>query len=337
MDAMLDRLRLNRFVVIGRAGLDLYPEPDGTKIEDATGFRADLGGSAGNIAVALARLGADAALLSPLADDPVGRFTRNTLARYNVDASLCRAVGGECRNTLALAETRAEDCEVVIYRNGAADFELSENDISGLDYSTVGAVIATGTSLAREPSRTSIMTAYRRARKAGAAAVLDLDFRPYSWNSENEAKAVYEEAIGLCDIVIGNDDEFGLIAGEKANALSCARRLAGTGVSITILKMGAGGSLTLAGGRSIETGIFPVRPLKPFGAGDAFMGSLMAGLAAGSDVAEAVRQGSAAAAIVVSRPGCASAMPVREELNAFMAGQTVAQKTEEDPHAHSTV
>ncbi len=337
MDAMLDRLGRNRFVVIGRAGLDLYPEPDGTKIEDASGFRADLGGSAGNIAVALARLGADAALLSPLADDPVGRFTRNTLARYNVDASLCRAVGGEARNTLALAETRAADCEVVIYRNGAADFELSESDISGLDYAGVGAVIATGTSLAREPSRSTIMTAYGRAREAGVVTVLDLDYRPYSWGSDDEARTIYEAAINHCDIVIGNDDEFGLIAGSKADALACARKLAGAGTSITILKLGAGGSVTLAGGRSIETGIFPVKVLKPFGAGDAFMGALMAGLASGLDVAEAVRQGSAAAAIVVSRPGCASAMPVREDLNTFMAGKTVTQKTNEDTHAHSTV
>src|SRR4029079_6301233 len=91
-------------IVIGRAGLDLYPEPDGTEIEAAEHFRSDVGGSAANIAVALARQGVRVALLSPLSDDAVGRFVRATLGRYGVDTSRCRAVAGGYRTSLALAE-----------------------------------------------------------------------------------------------------------------------------------------------------------------------------------------------------------------------------------------
>jgi 5-dehydro-2-deoxygluconokinase len=36
-------------LVLGRAGLDLYPQPDGGKTSDADGFSADMGGSGGNI------------------------------------------------------------------------------------------------------------------------------------------------------------------------------------------------------------------------------------------------------------------------------------------------
>ena len=49
--------------VLGRAGIDFYPEPAGTNMEEAKYFSADMGGSAGNIAVALARQGRHAALL----------------------------------------------------------------------------------------------------------------------------------------------------------------------------------------------------------------------------------------------------------------------------------
>ncbi|MGB0718666.1 MAG: PfkB family carbohydrate kinase, partial [Alphaproteobacteria bacterium] len=59
-------------VVLGRAGMDLYPEPVGTKTRDAVSFRADLGGSAGNIAVALARLGVRTGLIAPVSADPAG-------------------------------------------------------------------------------------------------------------------------------------------------------------------------------------------------------------------------------------------------------------------------
>ncbi len=53
----IDRTRRLGAIVVGRAGMDLYPIPDGTAIPEATEFRAEIGGSAGNIAVALSRLG----------------------------------------------------------------------------------------------------------------------------------------------------------------------------------------------------------------------------------------------------------------------------------------
>src|SRR4029079_17881806 len=110
MVASLSNLALRRgertlgAIVIGRAGLDLYPEPDGTEIEAAEHFSSDVGGSAANIAVALARQGVRVALLSPLSYDAVGRSVRATLSRYGVDTSRCRAVAGGYRTSLALAE-----------------------------------------------------------------------------------------------------------------------------------------------------------------------------------------------------------------------------------------
>ena len=46
----LDRLSRNRFAVLGRVGMDLYADPPGTAIEDATRFTTALGGSSANIA-----------------------------------------------------------------------------------------------------------------------------------------------------------------------------------------------------------------------------------------------------------------------------------------------
>lgn len=317
--AFQHRMRCNSFAVVGRAGLDLYPEPAGAKIEDAQRFRSDVGGSAGNIAVALARLGAKARLVSPLADDPVGRFTRKTLDRYGVDTALCRAVGGDCRNTLALAETRAVDCEVVIYRNGAADFELSLRDIDAIDHDGLGGLIATGTALAREPSRSAVLEAFRRSRSTGVPTILDIDHRPYSWQSVAEARGVYAEAIVLTDMLVGNDDEFGVVAGDHRKGFALASEIARRPGAVVVYKMGERGSITHADGATIATGIFAVEARKPFGAGDAFMGGLVAALAAGRDLPDALLRGAAAAALVVSREGCASAMPDAGELESFMA------------------
>src|SRR5271165_5095940 len=100
-------------IVVGRAGMDLYPLPDGTETESAEQFAAEIGGSAGNIAVALSRQGYRAALLGALSADPVGRFVRIHLARYEVDISRCRMVSGDYRTSLAICETRREDSETV--------------------------------------------------------------------------------------------------------------------------------------------------------------------------------------------------------------------------------
>lgn len=53
----MQNLSRNRFLVLGRAGMDLYADPPGTRIEEARSFAAHLGGSAANIAAALVRQG----------------------------------------------------------------------------------------------------------------------------------------------------------------------------------------------------------------------------------------------------------------------------------------
>ena len=100
---------------------------------------------------------------------------------------------------------------------------------------------------------------------------MDIDYRPYTWESSNKAKEVYNLASSKCSGVIGNDDEFGVLAGDYNNGLDHAKQLA-KNVSLIIYKKGEKGSITFAMNKVIKKGIFPVEPLKPTGAGDAFMG-----------------------------------------------------------------
>ena len=314
----LDGLKQNRFLVLGRAGMDLYADPPGTRTEEARRFTSELGGSAANIAVAIVRLGGEASLLTAVSDDSVGRFVVNELKRYGVGTEHICAVGGEARNSLAVVETRAVDTQSVIYRNGAADFEIAAEAVRAVDFSKFGALVFTGTCLAKEPSRSALSQAMKLARNQGLTVILDVDHRPYSWSSAAEAAAAYNRAAARCDIVIGNDDEFGVMAGTGGDGRELARSLAGRAECV-IYKMGAQGSVTFTRREAFETGIFPVRALKPTGAGDAFMGGFVSSLAAGLSLRDSVRRGSAAAAIVVTRVGCAPAMPTAAELDQFIA------------------
>ncbi|MEM7720986.1 MAG: 5-dehydro-2-deoxygluconokinase [Pseudomonadota bacterium] len=308
----------NRFVIIGRAGMDFYPDPPGTKIEHATKFFSCLGGSSANIGVAITQLGGSADLVTCVSDDAIGRFALNQLDFYGVGRKHVRLVGGEARNSLAVVETTIEDHQSVIYRNGAADFEMTEADVAAVDYSQYDALITTGTVFAAEPSRSAAFTGFERAKTAGLPLIFDIDYRPYSWPSPAVAAEVYSRAAALCDVIVGNDVEFGFMAGDYDKGLDKARALVAEGAKIAVYKMGENGAITITPEGEVRTGIYPTHALKPTGAGDSFMGGFVNGLAEGQSVREAVLQGSAAAAMVVARVGCAPAMPTRAELDAFL-------------------
>ena len=301
------------FLVLGRAGLDLYADPPGTRMEEALAFSSALGGSAANIAVAISKLGGLASLVSCVSDDAVGQFVLNQLKHYNVGAEHMHVVAGEERTSLAVVETRAENCQSVIYRNGASDFQLSVDHIRKIEFERYGALIVTGTSLAVEPSRSATLLAMKLAGEAGLPVIIDVDYRPYSWASASDASQVYLNAAAMCDVIIGNDVEFGVMG----EGLALAHKLSKS-TDVVVYKMGEKGSITFGSGKEFETEIYPVTALKPTGAGDAFMGAFITSWAEGIDIQTCVKRGSAAAAIVVTKVGCAPAMPNEQELEQFM-------------------
>lgn len=309
----------DHFLIVGRVGMDLYPLPDGTKIEQAEQFKTDIGGSAGNIAVALVKAGEKAALLSCVSDDGVGDFVRHKMAHYGVDMSAVGIAGGTARTSLALAETRASSPNVVIYRNGAADLYLDDTLINALDLDAVKAIIITGTALSYQPALDQLVRLCQKAQSTHIPIVLDVDYRPSAWESEAAAKEALVQLLPACDIIVGNDDEFAVIAGGSAqDGYEAAKSLA-LKEQLVLYKKGEAGCEAFFKETSLSVGIFKVDIKKPFGAGDAFLGNLLTALAQDKTLQEAITNGAAAAAYVVSRSGCASAMPNKQQLADFIA------------------
>lgn len=315
----LEGIKAKSFLVIGRVGMDLSPDPAGTAIEDATEMMVAMGGSSANIAAGLVKFGMNAALLTRVSDDAVGRYCTNQLARYGVDATHVTPIAGEFRNSLAVYETRVQDHNSVIYRNGAADFQMTVADVEKVDFGKYGALITAGTVFAAEPSRTAAFRAFEKAKDAGLPVIFDVDYRPYSWPSAKVAEEVLSKAGAMSDIIVANDEEFGFMAGGIEKGLAKARSLAQTSAAIVVYKMGHLGAITIANGNETKSGVYAVNAIKPTGAGDSFMAGFIASLSEGYALHDAVMRGSACAAIVVAKPGCAPAMPDASELAAFLA------------------
>ena len=318
MTKLLDGIAQNNFVIVGRAGIDFFTDP-GVTLEDSERMTVDLGGSSANIGAGICKLGGKAALVTRVSDDSIGSYCTRRLQHYGVDTRYVTPVGGEFRNSLAVYESVTENHRNVIYRNGAADFEMSNQDVERVDYSNYGALITAGTVFAAEPSRSATFRSFELAKAANLPIIFDVDYRPYSWPSPEVASEVLSRAAEQCDMIVGNDEEFGFMAGDYAKGLDKARELSETTTEIVIYKMGHEGAITFSGGEEIKTGIYPVEALKPTGAGDSFMAGLVTSLAAGHDLKTSILRGSACASVTVSKPGCAPAMATTEVLEDFLS------------------
>ena len=315
---LIDGIKGNKFVVFGRAGMDMFAEPIGTKSEFSESFRSDLGGSSANICAGLCKLGSEASLVTSVSDDAIGRFCINRLNYYGVGTEYVKSVTGEFRTSLAIYESCIDNFQNVIYRNGAADFEVKPSEMDEVDYSQFSALITAGTVFAGQPSRDATFRAFENARAQGIPIIFDIDYRPYSWPSPQVASEVLSRAGEESDMIVGNDEEFGFMAGGIDKGLNKARDLASAGNRFVIYKMGEEGAITLYNNEEIKTGIFPTEAIKPVGAGDSFMAGLLSSLASGYGLKDSVVRGSACASIVVSMPGCAPAMPDENQLNNFI-------------------
>jgi 5-dehydro-2-deoxygluconokinase len=306
-------------LVVGRAGLDLYPQPVGCKIRNSTTFASDVGGSGGNIAIAMGRAGGHIGLISALSDDPVGQLVRQRLQAEGIDLQLTDTTQGEERTSLALAEVRQQDCEVVIYRNNPADLQITCNKTveQAIDHSSN--LVVTGTSLIAPSSRQHTLAMMTYARSVDCQVWLDLDYRAWNWPNLKITRAVYGEAADLAHVLVGNEAEFSVLTDRIEAQIAHSKNR----YQIIVLKRGANGCSLFAGSARLDTGIYTVSALKPYGAGDAFLGNLIINHMATQDWQQAIEAGSAAAALVVSQQGCGNAMPKPKELQQLQQQITI--------------
>jgi 5-dehydro-2-deoxygluconokinase len=322
LEFLISKIQKNNFLLIGRAGVDIYPDPPGTKTENANKYVTHLGGSSANMGVQLTKYGGSCSLLTRVSNDALGKFAINQLDSYGVKSDLVKLEDNESRISFAIVESTIVDHQSIIYRHKASDLFLNKNDIENSNLQNYECILITGTSLAADPSRSAVLYALKLAKEKKIPVIMDIDYRPYTWESEDKAKEIYNLAGDYCSGIIGNDDEFAILSGNYDDGLSYAKKIS-KNCDLVIYKMGEKGSITFANDKEIQRGIFPVKPLKPTGAGDAFMGSFIGAILKNYDLQKAIEIGSAAAAIVVTKVGCAPAMPDLDEVLDFMKNNNI--------------
>ena len=119
-------------VSMGRTGVDIYPLDHGVGLEDVKTFEKFLGGSATNVAVAAARYGRRAALVTRTGDDPFGRYVRLESERLGVDPSFISAGDGPPTPVTFCEVFPPDDFPLYFYRYPTApDLQLEVGDVPG--------------------------------------------------------------------------------------------------------------------------------------------------------------------------------------------------------------
>ncbi len=335
------------FICLGRAAVDLYGLERGTRLEDTQHFAKYLGGSSGNVAVGLSRLGLRVAMLTRVGDEHMGRFVRETLAAEGVDVSAVRTDPKRLTGLVLLGIENADSFPHIFFRENCADMGLEPADADAAPFASARALAITGTHLSTDGVRAASRRAIALAKQHGLRIVLDIDYRPALWGlaghgggaeRERGSAAVARELQAFlpdCDLVVGTEEEIRVAGGGTAlEALAAIR--ARTAATI-VMKRGVAGCVVFEGPipASVDQGLvvggFPVEVLNVLGAGDAFLSGYLSGWIDDLPAAQCGRRGNAAGAIVVTRHGCTPAMPTRAELEEFMNRAAPPARPDEDP------
>jgi 5-dehydro-2-deoxygluconokinase len=340
-------------IAIGRSSVDLYGEQIGGRLEDMGSFAKYVGGSPTNTAIAAARLGLRAGLLTRVGADHMGRFIREELVREGVDVRGVHTDPERLTALVVLGIRNRESFPLIFYRENCADMALREPDLDDDYLASARAVLINGTHLSTPGVFAASLGAARRV-KANGGLIFDVDYRPVLWGltakdlGENRFvsnAAVTERlqaALPLCDLIVGTEEEFCILGGAE-QLISAIQNTRTQTTATLVCKRGARGCVAFAGDipDEIELGLvvpgFKINVLNVLGAGDAFMGGFLRGWLRDATLEESCRMGNACGAIVVSRHGCAPAMPTWAELQSVLrtAGELQAESfTRHLDHVH---
>ena len=323
-------------ICMGRAAVDLYGEQVGGRLEDMASFAKYLGGSPANTAVGVARLGLKPAMLTRVGDEHHGRFVRERLAAEGVDVSHVHTDPQRLTALVFLGIRDRDTFPLVFYRDHCADMGLETGDVDAAFVASAQALLLSGTHLSQPGTRAACRHAVALARAAGTRVVLDIDYRPVLWGLTGpglgEQRYVASDAVSEqlqtmladCDLVVGTEEEI-RIAGGSGNTLAALRNLRTLTAATLVMKRGPMGCVVFADDIpcALEQGLvgcgFPVEVFNVLGAGDAFMAGFLRGWLRGESPERCSAWANACGALVVSRHGCAPAMPSWAELQHFMA------------------
>jgi fructokinase len=312
---------LTKIVALGEVVSDIYRGEGSTEVE--LSFTARPGGAPANVAVAVARLGSEAAFVGRVGEDLFGDLILRTLEVEGVGTSAVQRCKPPTRTSIAFVEISGGERSFTFYRSDpAADELLSAEDVSREVLSGASFVNFGSIPLIKDPSRSAIHRAADLAEELDVPLAFDVNFREHLWKSPEAAREVVDPLLDRSRIIKMGDDELSPMLGTE-DPQEAAEILLGRGATLALISLGPDGAVYVTREFSGHVPAFEVDEiLDATGAGDAFLAAALTHLSESAwdeeNVREATRRGTVAGAIACTAYGAMSALPTREELECSM-------------------
>lgn len=320
-------------ITLGRVSMDLFSQNIGVPFEKIEAFETSVGGSPTNIAIASSRLGLNVAAITAVGADKTGDFVIDYLKNEKVNTAHIPIKAGTRTGMAVVGVQPPDKFPLVFYRDNAADIHLTIDDIAAAPIAESRALLLSGTALSRGTCRDATLYAAEVAAQPETITFMDLDLRPDQWSHPHAYGLNIRAILPHVDVVIGTEEEFFAALSPNPNAIMqgeavqdqaelddlLQKLLNAHPTRALVVKRGARGvSIFTPNDAPQNIAGFPVEVLNTVGAGDAFASGLIFGRLQGWDWYKSARLANACGALVVTRNGCATAMPYHAEILNFI-------------------
>ncbi|MDY6895950.1 MAG: carbohydrate kinase [Thermotogota bacterium] len=289
-------------------------------------FEKRPGGSPFNVAVGLAKLGADVSFLTKIAQDQFGKFLFKYLKENGVNTKYSFMSEG-LKTCLAFAAVDAQGkAEYEFYRDNAADTQLELKDVENLNYEKFNIFHFGSIALIDEPTSSTLIRLFDIFISRGLLTSFDPNVRMSLLKNIEKYNNLVKSIIKKVDILKMSDDDLYYLT-EKKNVEEAISTLSIKEGSILFVTLGSEGSLVYKDGVSRKVPGYKVKVVETVGCGDSFMAGILYKLKNFSkddllnisleELVDYADFANKCAAIVATKQGAANAMPILSEVSRF--------------------
>ncbi|KAL6227888.1 hypothetical protein ACLB2K_001843 [Fragaria x ananassa] len=314
-------------VSFGEMLIDFVPTVSGVSLAEAPGFLNAPGGAPANVAIAVSRLGGNASFVGKLGDDEFGHMLAGILKENNVSGEGIMFDQG-ARTALAFVTLRADgEREFMFYRNPSADMLLMPEELN-LELIKSAKVFHYGSiSLIVEPCRSAHLKAMEVAKEAGALLSYDPNLRLPLWPSAEEAREQIMSIWDKAEVIKVSDVELEFLTGNPNIDDESALSLWHSNLKLLLVTLGEKGCRYYTKSFRGYVEAFRVTAVDTTGAGDSFVGALLAKIVDDQSVLEneqrlreVLKFANACGAITTTKKGAIPALPNESEVLALING-----------------
>jgi fructokinase len=300
----------------GELLIDFFCLEKGTTLKQGETFLKKAGGAPANVAVAIQKLGAEGIVLSAVGNDPFGAFLIDTLNKYNVNTS--GIVQLDTNTTFAFVSLQQDGERDFTFLEGAATeytFKMIPDHLLDADIFHFGSAMA----FMNKPLEKTYYQLVAYAQKHNKVITFDPNYRDVIFANNISYFIKHSRAfIALADVVKVSEEE-ALLISEKNNLEDAITFLLEIGAKYIITTLGKNGSILASKDKQVHIPVIPVKMVDATGAGDAFIGAILAKMAHAKNIhfdtlKEFIEFGNKVGAITVQQYGALDSIPMLKDV-----------------------